>query len=73
MGFPPLKRDRVVTEKREKIVMLNLVQHLKESDHYETLKQVQGDRIRITSQFSWGEGRDNLVRKKILTERRVMR
>jgi len=36
--------------------MLNLVQHLTKSGTYETLKQVQGDKIVITTQPSRGEG-----------------
>jgi hypothetical protein len=39
----------------EKNVMLNLVQHLTKSRTYETLKQVQGDKIVITTQSLKGE------------------
>jgi len=41
-----------------KNVMLNLVQHLTKSGTYETLKQVQGDKIVITTQPPRGEGED---------------
>jgi len=37
--------------------MLNLFQHLIKSNGYETLKRVQGDKITITTQSGWGEGR----------------
>ena len=47
-------RDCVVIGKMKKNVMLNLVQHLK-SKTYETLKQVQGDTIGVTTQSLMGE------------------
>ena len=39
-----------------KNVMLNLFQHLIKSNGYETLKRVQGDKIKITTQSLGGEG-----------------
>jgi len=38
-------------------VMPNLFRHLIESNSYETLKQVQGDKLVITTQSRWGEGK----------------
>jgi hypothetical protein len=40
-----------------RFVTLNLFQHLIESTSYETLKQVQGDKKRIVTQFLKGERR----------------
>ena len=37
------------------LVMLNLVQHLMESKYYDTLKQVQGDKIAFMTQSLKGE------------------
>jgi hypothetical protein len=48
--------DCVVTGGIGKNVMLNLVQHLTKSRTYETLKQVQGDKIVITTQSLGGRG-----------------
>jgi hypothetical protein len=42
-------------EKMVKNVMLNLVQHLIESNSYETLNQVQGDKTVVPTQFLRGE------------------
>jgi len=41
--------------------MLNLVQHLIIPRTYETLKQVQGDKIVITTQSLKGEGIDRFL------------
>jgi len=58
---PPF-RDCVVIGRMAKTVMLNLFQHLIESNTYETLNQVQGDKkgVAIQSQGGerWGEGVD---------------
>ena len=42
---------------RAKNVMPNLFRHLMESNSYETLNQVQGDKIIITTQSHGGEGK----------------
>ena len=44
-----------------KNVMLNLFQHLIESNTYETLNQVQGDKKGFTTWFLKGEGKGGLA------------
>jgi len=48
--------DCVVIREMEKNVMLNLFQHLIESNSYETLKRVQGDKKCIATQSPGGRG-----------------
>jgi len=55
--FVPSHRGYVVIGEMVKNVMLNLFQHLIESNTYEIPNQVQGDKKGVTTQSNVGEGR----------------